>query len=97
LCSIRAPCFPNEDISLRRLIWRARDYSGAFGTIKSPEEIEAERAASPPAPPPEIYQFDTLLSSEKLDALDRGEVIQLILANRRCIVRLRDPPFPQTR
>ncbi|MBW3598224.1 MAG: hypothetical protein KY475_13255, partial [Planctomycetes bacterium] len=88
---------PNEDISLRRLIWRARDYSEAFGTIKSWSEIEAERAASTPAAPPRVYDFHVILNDDKLAALDRGEVIHLIVASRRCVVRLRDLPSRQPR
>jgi hypothetical protein len=86
----------NEDISLRRLIFHARDYSDVFTPIKLWSQIVAERAASPPAAPPRVYHFQTTLDSDTIAALDRGEVIHVNIAHRWCVVRLRDVPSPQT-
>lgn len=80
---------PNEEISLRRLIWRARDFHRALD-IKPWSPTVAEQDAWPPAAPPQFSSFQVTLDSDKLEALDRGEVIYLIIANRRCVVRLRD-------
>jgi hypothetical protein len=86
----------NEDISLRRLIYHARDYSDVFHTIKPWSQIEAERAASPPAAPPRFYHFQTTLDSDTIAALDRGEIIHACVANRWCVVRLRDLPTAES-
>jgi hypothetical protein len=82
----------NEDVSLRRLIWHARDFHRAFDTIQPWPASKGEEESRSPAPPPRFYDFQVTLNSDKLAALDRGEVIHLIVANRHCLVRLRDLP-----
>jgi hypothetical protein len=76
----------------RRLIYHARDYDDAFNTITPWSQIVAERAASPPAPPPRFLEFRVTLDADTIGALDRREVIRAIVANRDCVVRLRDVP-----
>ncbi len=83
----------NEDISLRRLIWHARDYRRTFDALQPWSPDVADEEAPPCAPSPRFHDFRITLSSEMLAALDRGEVIRLNVANRPCIVRLREPPL----